>query len=67
MNNAKEFAEALLPLKGMIFDLPQEQQDQVLKIKAAIMLTAGPGISGFLACCLAFGELAVMAEKGDHT
>ena len=58
-----DMAAQTLPLKGMLFDLPKEQQEDVLKRKGAILLAAGPGVEGFLALALALPELVQILEK----
>ena len=60
--NATDIEAYLLPLKGMIFDLPEEQREEIMKIKAAVMLTAGPHPTGLLGTMLAMGELAKLLE-----
>jgi hypothetical protein len=63
IQNATDIEEFLPPLKGILFDRPEEERSEILKIKAAIMITAGPGFKGFIASALAFGELCKLIEK----
>lgn len=63
MSDANAITESLIPLKAIIFDLPEVEQLRVKERKAAILLAAGGDLHGLLGMSLAFGELAVYLEN----
>lgn len=63
MSMTDKIADSLLPIKGLLFDMPKERQEDIVTRKAAVLLAADPGIEGFIALTIAIPEHAAILES----